>query len=255
MEANTNSIQFILILLPLILFVLTEKPTVITLEMLEEGMVLLFNKPLDWTSFDVVNKVGYIIKNHYKKRVKVGHAGTLDPRATGLLILCTGKATKRITEFQDMEKVYTGHFIIGKTTPSFDTETQPDVEFPIEGITVEKISETAQGFIGVTMQFPPAYSAVKIKGERAYDIARRGEVPAIQAKEVHVRKFEIIDEIIPRLGFEITCSKGTYIRSLVNDLGNKIGCGAFLETLHRSSIGHFRADDALDVDFFKEILN
>jgi tRNA pseudouridine55 synthase len=233
---------------------LTEKPTVITQEMLEEGMVLLFDKPLDWTSFDVVNKVGYMIKNHYKKRIKVGHAGTLDPRATGLLILCTGKATKRIVEFQDMEKVYTGDFIIGKTTPSFDTETEPDAEYPTDNVTEQGIFDVAQTFIGVTMQFPPAYSAVKIKGERAYDIARRGEVPAIQAKEVNVRKFDISKINDTVYSFEITCSKGTYIRSLVNDLGKKVGCGAYLKKLHRSSIGHFEATNALELDYFKNIL-
>ncbi len=231
-----------------------EKPTEITQAMLEEGMVLLFNKPLDWTSFDVVNKVGWLMKRQYNKRIKVGHAGTLDPRATGLLILCTGKATKRIIEFQDMVKVYTGHFIIGKTTPSFDTETEPDAIFPIEGITRETVYTTAQTFVGTTMQYPPAYSAVKVKGERAYDIARRGEVPQIQAKEVTVTEFDITDVSIPQFGFKISCSKGTYIRSLVNDLGSKIGCGAYLETLHRSEIGPFKSVDALDIEYFREIL-
>jgi tRNA pseudouridine55 synthase len=241
--------------LRLIFFVLIEKPTVLTQEMLEEGMVLLFNKPLDWTSFDVVNKVGYMMKNHYKKRIKVGHAGTLDPRATGLLILCTGKATKRIIEFQDMDKVYTGSFVVGKTTPSFDTETEPDATYPTEGVNLEVIKATAQTFLGATMQYPPAYSAVKIKGERAYDIARRGEVPVIQAKEVNVRNFDVLEISHPRYEFEITCTKGTYIRSLVNDLGSKIGCGAYLETLHRSSIGTFSAIDALELDYFKDILS
>jgi tRNA pseudouridine55 synthase len=233
---------------------LTDISTHITLEALEQGMVLLFNKPLDWTSFDVVNKAGWLVKRKYNKRIKVGHAGTLDPRATGLLILCFGKATKRIVEFQDMEKVYTGTFIIGKTTPSYDTETQPDAEYPIDGITEDLIRETANGFLGTTQQYPPAYSAVKIKGERAYDIARRGEVPAIQAKEITVTKFAITDVRIPQIGFEIACSKGTYIRSLVHDLGSKISCGAYLETLHRSSIGHYKSIDALDLQAFEDKL-
>lgn len=234
---------------------MTEKPTVLTQEMLEQGMVLLFDKPLDWTSFDVVNKVGWMMKRKFNKRIKVGHAGTLDPRATGLLILCTGKATKRIVEFQDMEKVYTGEFVIGKTTPSFDTETEPDAEYPTDGVTEQVIFDIAQTFIGVTMQFPPAYSAVKVKGERAYDIARRGEVPAIQAKEVNVRKFDVFKVDDTTYRFEITCSKGTYIRSLINDLGKKASCGAYLKILHRASIGHFKADNALELEYFKNILS
>lgn len=234
---------------------MTEKPTVLTQEMLEQGMVLLFDKPLDWTSFDVVNKVGWMMKRKFNKRIKVGHAGTLDPRATGLLILCTGKATKRIVEFQDMEKVYTGEFVIGKTTPSFDTETEPDAEYPTDGVTEQVIFDIAQTFIGVTMQFPPAYSAVKVKGERAYDIARRGEVPAIQAKEVNVRKFDVFKVDDTTYRFEITCSKGTYIRSLINDLGKKASCGAYLKILYRASIGHFKADNALELEYFKNILS
>lgn len=222
--------------------------------MLEEGMVLLFDKPLDWTSFDVVNKVVWLLRKKYNKRIKVGHAGTLDPRATGLLILCFGKATKRIIEFQDMEKVYTGNFKVGETTPSYDSETAPDAFYPIDNVTEEVLKEAAKGLTGLQMQFPPAYSAVKIKGERAYDIARRGETPDIKAKEIFVNGFKITDVRLPQVWFEINCSKGTYIRSLVNDLGSKIGCGAWLETLRRTETGHYRVDDAMDTEYFNAIL-
>lgn len=216
---------------------------------------MLFDKPLDWTSFDVVNKVGWMLKRRYKKRIKVGHAGTLDPRATGLLILCFGKATKRIVEFQDMEKVYTGSFIVGHTTPSFDTETEPDATFPTDHITEELLKQGAQQFLGSQMQFPPAYSAVKVKGERAYEIARRGEVPDIKAKEIVVNRFDITDVRIPKVWFEISCSKGTYIRSLINDFGRKIESGAYLETLRRTKTGHFDVLDSVELQVFQELLH
>ena len=225
-------------------------PEKLTAEMLQEGMVLLLDKPKGWSSFDVVNKMVWAMKRQFKVRIKVGHAGTLDPEATGLLILCTGKFTKRIDEFQGMEKIYTGTFIIGATTPSYDMETEPDAHFPIEHITEEYIKESAKAFTGVLQQFPPAFSAVKIKGERAYEIARRGEVPDIKAKEITVSEFNITDVRIPKIWFEINCSKGTYIRSLVHDLGSKMGCGAYLETLRRSKIGQYSVNDAIGTEAF-----
>ena len=225
-------------------------PEKLTAEMLQEGMVLLLDKPKGWSSFDVVNKMVWAMKRQFKVRIKVGHAGTLDPEATGLLILCTGKFTKRIDEFQGMEKIYTGTFIIGATTPSYDMETEPDAHFPIEHITEEYIKESAKAFTGVLQQFPPAFSAVKIKGERAYEIARRGEVPDIKAKEITVSEFNITDVRIPKIWFEINCSKGTYIRSLVHDLGSKMGCGAYLETLRRTKIGQYSVNDAIGTEAF-----
>lgn len=222
--------------------------------MLQEGMVLLLDKPKGWSSFDVVNKMVWAMKRQFKVRIKVGHAGTLDPEATGLLILCTGKFTKKIDEFQGMEKIYTGTFIIGATTPSYDMETEPDNHLPFEHITEEYIKESAKAFTGVLQQFPPAFSAVKIKGERAYEIARRGEVPDIKAKEITVTEFNITDVRIPKVWFEINCSKGTYIRSLVHDLGQKMSCGAYLETLRRTKIGQYSVEDAIGTEAFIEKL-
>lgn len=222
--------------------------------MLREGMVLLIDKPKGWSSFDAVNKMTWAMRRKYRGKIKAGHAGTLDPEATGLLIICTGKATKRIEEFQGQAKVYTGSMIIGATTPSYDIETEPDAHYPIEGITPELIAQTAETFVGTTLQTPPAYSAVKINGERAYEIARRGEVPEIKAKEITVTQFKITDVRIPEVWFEITCSKGTYIRSLVNDMGKKMGCGAYMNSLRRTKIGDYSVDDALSTEAFTQRL-
>lgn len=223
----------------------------ITAEELAAGKVLLFDKPLEWTSFDVVNKVKYGIKNTFKQHIKIGHAGTLDPLATGLLIICTGKATKRIIEFQDQEKTYTGTFVIGATRPSFDKETEIDATHPFDHITEEDIYATAKQFEGVQQQFPPIFSAVKVQGKRAYDLARKGEVPEIKSKEVTVYGFKITSINLPEVGFEITCSKGTYIRSLASDFGKKLGCGAYLNTLRRTKTGSFNIDDAFTLESFK----
>ncbi len=212
----------------------------------EKGTVLLMNKPFKWTSFDVVNYVRKIAK------VKVGHAGTLDPLATGLLILCTGKMTKQIDSFQAQEKEYTGVITLGATTPSFDLETEIDARFPIQGINLEKIKAAATLLTGNLLQIPPAHSAKQINGERAYLKARRGEVVEIKAREVCVSEFEItqleINESTIDAHFRIVCSKGTYIRSLARDLGEALNCGGHLTQLVRTRIGNFLLQEAKTVE-------
>ena len=205
--------------------------------------VLLINKPLEWTSFDVVNK----LRNKLKIK-KIGHAGTLDPLATGLLILCTGKMTKRIDEFQAQEKEYTGTFVIGQTTPSHDLETEVSAPTEIGHITDDLINQTAQKFTGVIQQIPPAHSAIKIDGKRAYALARKGEDVILKPREVLVSIFEITEIEKPKVRFRIVCSKGTYIRSLARDFGTELGTGAYLAELCRTRIGEFKLADALELD-------
>ncbi len=211
----------------------------------EEGLFLLVDKPLVWTSFDVVNKLRYILKTK-----KIGHAGTLDPLATGLLIICTGKMTKRIDEFQGMEKEYTGKFVVGQTTPSYDLETAPTPAMDISHITTKKILTAAQSFLGKIQQVPPIHSSVKVNGKRAYSLARKGQVPELKAREVEIKGFEINGEA-PEMSFKVICSKGTYIRSLVHDLGQNLGTGAYLSALCRTRIGLFELKDALTLDALK----
>lgn len=216
-----------------------------------EGKILLFNKPLHWTSFDVVNKIRYAIKVK-----KVGHAGTLDPLATGLLIVCTGKFTKIINEIQGQEKEYTGSITLGATTPSYDLETEIVQTFPFQHITDKMISETTQRFIGTIQQIPPAYSAKNINGERAYKKARRNEKVIMQAREVTISKFDITNIALPRIDFRVVCSKGTYIRSLANDFGTALNNGAHLSSLCRTRIGNYTLDNAFDVlDFVEKVKN
>ena len=205
--------------------------------------VLLINKPLEWTSFDVVNK----LRNKLKIK-KIGHAGTLDPLATGLLILCTGKMTKRIDEFQAQEKEYTGTFVIGQTTPSHDLETEVSAPTEIGHITDDLINQTAQKFTGVIQQIPPAHSAIKIDGKRAYALARKGEDVILKPREVLVSIFEITEIEKPKVRFRIVCSKGTYIRSLARDFGTELGTGAYLAELCRTRIGEFKLADAQELD-------
>lgn len=220
-----------------------------------EGEVLLFNKPLTWTSFNVVNSIRYLLKHHTGiKRIKVGHAGTLDPLASGLLIICTGKFTKKIDSYQGLEKEYTGTFTLGSTTPSFDLETEPDKTYPTEHITEALIKETAEKFIGDIEQTPPVYSAIKIDGKRAYQYARKNQDVKIKSKIVNISEFEITEIKMPVLKFRVVCSKGTYIRSLANDFGIKIKSGAHLSSLKRTRIGDFKLEDSLEIDTFKEIL-
>lgn len=215
------------------------------------GEVILINKPYKWTSFDVVGKIRSLLKYRLQIKAKVGHAGTLDPLATGLLIICTGKFTKKIEQYQAQEKEYTGTFFLGATTPSFDLETIVDKTYATEHITEDAIYETAIKFTGSLLQIPPIYSAIKIDGERAYEIARRGETAEIKAKEVNVTEFEITRIDLPVVEFRIVCSKGTYIRSLARDYGLALQSGAHLTSLCRTRIGEFRITEALEMEEFE----
>jgi len=217
-----------------------------TLEELKKGQVLLIDKPLEWTSFDVVNKIRYsILKKYQIKKFKVGHAGTLDPLATGLLIICVGKATKTIGAYQGMDKEYTGTMILGATTPSYDMETEVDQIFPIDHINEENILKTAKAFIGVYLQMPPIFSAIKKNGKKMYEHARKGEIIEMQKRPVEIKEFEILKIEIPKIHFRVVVSKGTYIRSLAYDFGKKMDTGAYLSQLRRTKIGHFYVIDAL----------
>ena len=209
----------------------------------ENGQILLLNKPLSWTSFDVVKKVRNILRIK-----KIGHAGTLDPLAEGLLILCTGKYTKKIEEIQAQEKEYTGHFTLGQTTPSFDLETEIETTKDISYLHKDLILAAASSFEGFIQQIPPLYSAVKINGERAYTVARRGDSAEIKAKQVEIKSFNITGIELPMVSFRVVCSKGTYIRSLARDFGEKLGCGAHLSKLVRTRIGPYELADALTID-------
>jgi tRNA pseudouridine55 synthase len=207
--------------------------------------IILINKPLRWTSFDVVKKVRNIIKEK-----KVGHAGTLDPLATGLLILCSGKMTKQIAEIQAGEKEYTGTFTLGATTPSFDLETAISNERDYSFVTDAMIADAAKSFTGVQQQLPPVYSAVKVNGQRAYESARKGEDIVIAPKIVEIKEFEITGIDLPQVHIRIVCSKGTYIRSLANDFGKKLGCGAYLSALCRTRIGEYLLKEASSIEAF-----
>ena len=209
-----------------------------------EGEILLINKPLKWTSFDVVGK----IRNSFKPlRLKVGHAGTLDPLATGLLIICTGKMTKRIDEFQGQEKEYIGTMILGATTPSYDLETEVDETFPFDHISEENLKNNCIQFIGEIDQAPPLHSAVKIGGERLYKKARRGETVEIRTRKVTITQFEITRVELPEVDFKVVCSKGTYIRSLIYDFGKALNSGAHLSVLRRTRSGDFKIENAYGV--------
>lgn len=223
------------------------------------GEVLVIDKPLTWTSFQVVNKLKYSIKHHPSlvvdgKRVqpKIGHAGTLDPLATGLLIICTGKQTKNIELYQAQEKEYTGTFYIGATTPCYDREKEIDVYYPTEHITDELIYETTKQFIGKIQQIPPLYSAIKIDGKRAYDIARAGKTAEIKPKEITISEFEITRIALPEVDFKVVCSKGTYIRSLARDFGEALKSGGHLTALRRTRIGNFQVTDAITIEGFQQ---
>lgn len=205
--------------------------------------VLLVNKPLEWTSFDVVNK----LRNKLKIK-KIGHAGTLDPLATGLLIICTGKMTKRIDEFQGQEKEYTGKFIVGQTTPSHDLETEVSEPVDYSGINTQKILDISNQFIGILRQIPPSHSAIKVNGKRAYTLARKGQEVELKPREVSVSTFEITKVNLPVIEFRIVCSKGTYIRSLARDFGEALGVGAYLAELCRTRIGSFSLSNAVSIE-------
>jgi tRNA pseudouridine55 synthase len=217
-----------------------------------EGEILLINKPYDWTSFDVIGKIrNYIKKSLDVKKIKVGHAGTLDPLASGLLIVCTGKYTKKIDEFQAQEKEYTATFTIGATTPSNDMEKPVDQMFDYSYVTTEMIDEAAKKFIGIIEQIPPVFSAVKIEGKRAYDYARNDQEVVIQPKIITISEIEVLEIDFPNIYLRIVCSKGTYIRALARDFGDYLKCGAYLSELCRTRIGNFYLRDALEIDELK----
>jgi tRNA pseudouridine55 synthase len=209
----------------------------------DEGRVLLINKPYEWTSFDVVNKL-----RHRLKMKKIGHAGTLDPLATGLLIVCTGKMTKQIEGFMGLEKEYTGKFVIGQTTPSFDLETEVSELKEINHITEDLLKETAKGLSGKVNQLPPMHSAIKIGGKRAYKFARAGKEVELQPRPVEILVFDITEFKAPEVSFRIVCSKGTYIRSIARDFGDTLGVGAYLSHLCRTRIGPYLLSDAISID-------
>jgi tRNA pseudouridine55 synthase len=223
------------------------------LEDFKNGQVLLINKPLNWTSFQVVNKIRWLIKNKFGiKKIKVGHAGTLDPLATGLLIICTGKMTKKISSFQNQTKKYTGTFLIGSTTPSFDLETKPDNTFPVDHINKDLIINATKSFIGKIKQKPPIYSAIKKDGKRLYESARIGENIEINDRDIEILNFNISRINIPYIDFEVECSKGTYIRALANDFGKKLNSGATLYKLNRTKIGEYSVNKSISIEEFTE---
>ena len=213
----------------------------------EEGKVLLINKSLYWTSFDAVRKIRNLIKVK-----KVGHAGTLDPLATGLLIICTGKFTKKINEYMAREKEYTGSFTLGAVTPTYDLESEPVQVKSVESISSEQIFNATQKFTGEILQTPPAHSAIKVEGKRVYELARKGQEVKLEPRKITIKEFEITGIDLPVVQFRVVCSTGTYIRSLANDFGQVLGCGAYLSGLCRTRIGEFLLSDAMTVDEFEK---
>ncbi|MER3470869.1 MAG: tRNA pseudouridine(55) synthase TruB [Chitinophagaceae bacterium] len=209
----------------------------------EGGQVLLINKPLAWTSFDAVRKVRYLTKTK-----KVGHAGTLDPLATGLLIICTGKFTKKINEYMAQEKEYTGTITLGATTPTFDLESEPQDFKPTDDITEQQVYEATKNFIGEIMQVPPIHSAIKQAGKRVYELARRGREVKLDPRRITIQEFSITKLEMPVVHFKVVCSTGTYIRSLANDFGAALGCGGYLSSLCRTRIGSFLLKDAMNME-------
>jgi len=222
-----------------------------TAEDYKNGQVLLIDKPLEWTSFQAVNKLRWHIRQRFNiKKIKVGHAGTLDPLASGLLIICTGKQTKNINEYQGQIKEYTGTFTLGATTPSYDLETEIDNTFETAHITEALLHQTTEQFTGTIQQKPPIFSAIKKDGVRLYELARKGETTEIKTREVSINLFEITKIDLPTIDFRVVCSKGTYIRSLAYDFGLALNSGAHLSALRRTKIGDFSVDDALSIEQF-----
>ena len=220
------------------------------------GQVLLIDKPLNWSSFKVVNHLRWAIRNTFNiKKIKVGHAGTLDPLATGLLVICTGKMTKEIDTFQGQIKEYTGTFTLGSTTPSYDLETKIDATFPTDHITETLIHNSTVHFIGDIQQVPPIFSAIKKDGQRLYQFARQGEEVTIEPRTVNISEFEIVKIEGNKVDFRVVCSKGTYIRSLAHDFGKALNSGAHLSALRRTKIGDFRVENAISPEAFVEELN
>ena len=224
-------------------FAIMDKPT----NVFEEGQVLLINKPLHWTSFDAVRKIRNLIRIK-----KVGHAGTLDPLATGLLIVCTGKFTKRINEFMAQEKEYTGTFTLGATTPTYDLESIPENPKSYDTLTEAAIKEATMNFTGEIMQVPPAHSAIKVDGKRVYELARQGKEVKLEPRKLFIKEFQIVHIELPVVHFRVVCSTGTYIRSLANDFGAALGCGGYLSSLCRTRIGEFDITNAMSMMEFEE---
>jgi tRNA pseudouridine55 synthase len=220
-----------------------------------EGEVLIFDKPFRWTSFDLVKKVRYMLKSKYNfKKLKVGHAGTLDPLATGLMIICTGRFTKQINTFQDQEKEYIAGILLGKTTPSFDLETEYDAEYPTEHITPTLIDEALKTFIGESDQVPPVFSAKYIDGKRAYEYARKGQEVEMKSSRISIREIELLSIDLPEIRIRVKCSKGTYIRSLVRDIGAQLNSGACMIALQRTAIGEYTLNNAISIEDFENKL-
>jgi tRNA pseudouridine55 synthase len=222
------------------------------LEDYKEGQLILIDKPLGWTSFQVVNKIRWLIKQQFKiKKIKVGHAGTLDPLASGLLLLCVGKFTKKIDTYQAQVKEYTGTITLGATTPSYDLETEIDERFDYSSITSEEINDATLQFIGKIQQQPPIFSALKKEGKRLYEYARAGEEVEIPKRTVNISAFEITKIELPNIGFRVVCSKGTYIRSLAHDFGKSLNNGGHLSALRRTKIGDYSVKDAVSIETFE----
>lgn len=221
-----------------------------------DGEILYFDKPLEWTSFDLVNKVRYMIKRKLGvKKFKIGHAGTLDPLATGVLVVCTGKATKRIEELQYQTKEYVATLRLGATTPSFDLEQEIDAEYPTEHITREMVEETLKSFLGEIQQIPPVYSAVKVNGKRAYDYARKGNEVELKPKLLVIDEIELLDCQLPYITIRVVCSKGTYIRALARDIGIALKSGAHLTSLRRTRVGDITVENCISLEEFQNMVN
>lgn len=220
------------------------------------GQVILVDKPLGWTSFDVVNKIRFAVKHTGQKegKIKVGHAGTLDPLATGLLIIATGKATRQLDSFQGMDKIYSGHLKLGQSTPSYDGETEPGEKTDTSHIDIEMVREQTKKLTGNLEQIPPIYSAIKVDGRRSYRSARQGQVTELQARSVRVDQFEILSLQDDLVSFRVACSKGTYIRSLAHDLGQALGVGAWLTDLRREAIGPYQVENAFSLESLIDLI-
>jgi len=215
---------------------------------IKEGKVILIDKPINWTSFDVVKYIRKSLQHKFKiKKIKVGHAGTLDPLATGLLIICIGKQTKNISKYQDLAKTYTGKFKLGESTPSFDAETDVNEKFEYNHITINNLKKLANEFIGNSLQKPPIFSAIKKDGKRLYNYARENKEIEIDKREIQIYDFEILDFNSPYVEFKIDCSKGTYIRTIANDFGKRLNSGSYLYELRRTKIGEFSVLNAIDI--------
>ncbi|MEL6305867.1 MAG: tRNA pseudouridine(55) synthase TruB [Bacteroidota bacterium] len=220
-----------------------------------EGQILLIDKPLEWSSFQAVNKLKWAIRKRFDlKKIKIGHAGTLDPLATGLLLICTGKFTKKIPELQGQKKEYTGTITLGATTPSFDLETQIDQNYPTNHITEKLLLETTKQFLGDVTQTPPMFSALKKDGKRLYELAREGKSVEVKSRNIHIETFEITGVQMPNAHFKVVCSKGTYIRTLADDFGKALNSGGHLSALRRTGIGDFNVNNAVTPEVFQQEL-